>query len=314
MKTIEQFKAEQAKALAKLEFEHKVGISMPLAPDRVMDCGKRAPWVTYKRASLREAAAIFDAFPHKAIVNMEHTKGTFTSISPPGEYGSGEVQGDYCGYIQVQQYGTSPCVSFEFYARVDGVLVKVIVDIENVDTSGPMSKWRSTKKEEREWRTNKTKKVWYECNDTLVQLSDKRIAFSMGKDIADSYDHYYLFRADDGSDCTEFQSMREKLERISDMFKEPALPVVEPEPVKVTRTGRVATTKMLEFINYLDPRHREVKTPTVAKLTTHALGIHKVEYIVIGTAYGALHTIHGDIRTWKSYSGARRAALKYVGL
>jgi hypothetical protein len=38
----------------------------------------------------------------------------------------------------------------------------------------------------------------------------------------------------------------------------------------------------------------------------------KQEYVVVGTAYGYLRNIHGDIRTWKTYSGAAKAAKKYV--
>lgn len=36
-----------------------------------------------------------------------------------------------------------------------------------------------------------------------------------------------------------------------------------------------------------------------------------IKYIVVGTAYGYLHTTAGDIRTWASYSGAYKAAKKY---
>lgn len=38
----------------------------------------------------------------------------------------------------------------------------------------------------------------------------------------------------------------------------------------------------------------------------------RILYCVIGTTYGYLHTSAGDIRTWKSASGARKAAKKYT--
>lgn len=38
----------------------------------------------------------------------------------------------------------------------------------------------------------------------------------------------------------------------------------------------------------------------------------RVRYIVIGTAYGYLHTTAGDMRTWNSRSGAAKAAARYA--
>jgi hypothetical protein len=60
---------------------------------------------------------------------------------------------------------------------------------------------------------------------------------------------------------------------------------------------------MIIFENGIDIRAREVATPTVAKLGER--------FIVIGTDYGHIHTSGGDIRTWASYSGARRFAKQY---
>jgi hypothetical protein len=68
---------------------------------------------------------------------------------------------------------------------------------------------------------------------------------------------------------------------------------------------------MIVFENGIDSRCREPKSPTVAKFRVKA---DEYEYIVIGTQYGYLRTTGGDVRTWKSYSGARRAAKRYVPL
>jgi hypothetical protein len=35
------------------------------------------------------------------------------------------------------------------------------------------------------------------------------------------------------------------------------------------------------------------------------------QYAIIGTMYGYLHTTGGDVRTWRSYSGAWRGAMRY---
>lgn len=67
---------------------------------------------------------------------------------------------------------------------------------------------------------------------------------------------------------------------------------------------------MLVFEDGLDIRARQQSKPTVAKLRVG----NDYRFIVIGTAYGHLHTTAGDVRTWKSYSGARRVAAAYAPL
>lgn len=66
--------------------------------------------------------------------------------------------------------------------------------------------------------------------------------------------------------------------------------------------------KLPEFKNGIDIRCRNFEKPTVARLW---LG-HELRYIVIGTAYGFLHTCMGSVKTWRLYSGARRAAKNYI--
>ena len=68
---------------------------------------------------------------------------------------------------------------------------------------------------------------------------------------------------------------------------------------------------LITFTQGIDHRCRELKTPTVARLLV-AGAQHR--YIVIGTEYGYLHTTGGDVRTWRSYSGAYKAAKRYVGV
>lgn len=65
---------------------------------------------------------------------------------------------------------------------------------------------------------------------------------------------------------------------------------------------------MIVFKNGLDYRTHEVTTPTVAR---YEITSDITKFIVIGAKYGALHKLSGGLKTWKSYSGARRAANKY---
>ena len=66
---------------------------------------------------------------------------------------------------------------------------------------------------------------------------------------------------------------------------------------------------MITFNGAIDIRARQEK-PQVAKFVVG----NNVRYIVIGTDYGYLRTTGGDIRTWKSYSGAWKAVQRYLPL
>lgn len=65
---------------------------------------------------------------------------------------------------------------------------------------------------------------------------------------------------------------------------------------------------MMTFENGIDIRARQV-APQVARLN---LGNGKHEFVCVGTDYGHIHTTGGDVRTWKSSSGARRFLRSYL--
>ena len=73
---------------------------------------------------------------------------------------------------------------------------------------------------------------------------------------------------------------------------------------------------MITFENGLDIRCRQVENPQVARIQITLAANRNVgevyRYCVIGTPYGFWHTSGGDVRTWQTYSGARRALLRYV--
>lgn len=68
---------------------------------------------------------------------------------------------------------------------------------------------------------------------------------------------------------------------------------------------------MITFENGMDARCREVSTPTVARFRMRDA---EYQFVIIGTQYGYWHTSGGDVRTWKTASGARRALRRYVPL
>ena len=77
---------------------------------------------------------------------------------------------------------------------------------------------------------------------------------------------------------------------------------------------------MFTFINHLDSRARNA-APQVARIeltirtyaTDSQAGAETTltKYICIGTDYGYIHTSGGDVRTWDSYSGARKFLVRH---
>lgn len=83
---------------------------------------------------------------------------------------------------------------------------------------------------------------------------------------------------------------------------------------------------MITFENGIDVRCREVAKPMVAKFRVDNpnCAFRQIQlrdgaqpeyrYVVIGTQYGYIHTSGGDVRTWKSYSGAYKFMKSYIPL
>lgn len=65
---------------------------------------------------------------------------------------------------------------------------------------------------------------------------------------------------------------------------------------------------MITFESGIDIRCRQMPAPTVARF---AMGDGSYRFVVVGTQYGYLHTTNGGVRTWQTYSGARRAIRNY---
>jgi hypothetical protein len=65
----------------------------------------------------------------------------------------------------------------------------------------------------------------------------------------------------------------------------------------------------MKAIDWIDLTPRAYDRPTVVRVRFSPTD---VRYVVCGTQYGYLHTTSGEMRTWRSYSGARRVARAYV--
>lgn len=65
---------------------------------------------------------------------------------------------------------------------------------------------------------------------------------------------------------------------------------------------------MITFINGFDIRTRQVK-PQIARFYVTPTDLR---YCIIGTEYGHIHTSSGDVRVWRSKSGAYRFLRQYL--
>lgn len=75
----------------------------------------------------------------------------------------------------------------------------------------------------------------------------------------------------------------------------------------ILRKGQPRVAKMVLCSNWIHGGFI-----TYAKLCKCREEFNYNRYAVIGTNYGFLHTTSGDIATWKTASGARHAAKRYM--
>jgi hypothetical protein len=63
-------------------------------------------------------------------------------------------------------------------------------------------------------------------------------------------------------------------------------------------------------INWRDVNPRAFSTPRVSLVDFgHADG--RPRFCIVGTDYGFMHNTGGDVRTWRSYSGAQKVCRAY---
>jgi hypothetical protein len=217
MKTVEQLKAEQAKELEKLQFEHAFAATLPLPPDHVMQCSRLAPWASYKVQTLSEAIKVFETFAEQGMVrNMEHAEGTFTHVCPPSERGDRskvEHKGDYCVSLRVSQgQGYGPTVELSFYAETSAGLCRVHAKLDR-----DLPRLGAHVEERRDGRGRLTSRTFHR-NDILNGYSNTYISYAFGGDcgpIKTGADIRYLWIADDGADCTVFDHALEQLRNLA---------------------------------------------------------------------------------------------------
>jgi len=75
---------------------------------------------------------------------------------------------------------------------------------------------------------------------------------------------------------------------------------------------------VLELPTWFDIHPREYKKPTIIRFRAPASQFSRgpksqILFAIVGTDYGYLRTTGGDLRTWKSYSGAYRILKQYTG-
>lgn len=136
MKTLDELKAEQAAALAKLELEHAIASLCPVPPHSVMKTATGdTAWISYKAPSLWAALDILAQFKPIAIHKF---KGTYTRLEPAAinarrTRDKGEDKGGpYVAIIETNggdRFG--PYASFDFFAFVGADICKIKVSIES---------------------------------------------------------------------------------------------------------------------------------------------------------------------------------------
>lgn len=134
MKTVEELKAEQAAALAKLEKEHALAQLAPVPPLSVqITSASLGHWLTYEAPDLFAAVEIMRNF---APLPFEQFKSTFTRFVPEalnvGRYAGERVNGPFVAKIDVTQgEGFGPTVTFKFFAKLGADIAEIHVRLRH---------------------------------------------------------------------------------------------------------------------------------------------------------------------------------------
>jgi uncharacterized protein YndB with AHSA1/START domain len=200
MQTIEQMKADQAKALAKLEREIAIANACPLPPKRVQDTALGAPWITYECTSLADALHIMSAFQ---IIPAWQYKGTFTRFQPESlaNEKSGEVtSGPFAASIhttQGREYG--PDAQLRFFATVQDKPAHIHVGLNRFREGGSYGARAIYASPNSRHETGRIER--WEPNVRLSAQSDKLTRWGTGsKDSAIFEYHFQADETDGGSE------------------------------------------------------------------------------------------------------------------
>lgn len=214
MKTVEELKAEQAAAIAKLEAEHAIASLAPVPPLRVMlvSTGEKA-WLTYECATLWQALDVMTAYEplpfneYKDSCTRFETEET-NAARPETGYNrrGGYKSGPYIAQIDVHGgEGFGPCVQLKFFARLGVDIVAVHCDLRRPGY-GPSSWWNygpsfvrndRGSKHQRGGHGDSYMRGEFHANGVLSAKADNVTTWGTG--CAESFHHEYAFSCDDES-------------------------------------------------------------------------------------------------------------------
>lgn len=199
MKSVEQLKAEQAKALANLEAQHAIANAMPVRPhyvdpSRLIGC----PSASIKVKGFKGAR---DALAEFTVVPFAEYRNGCLSLKPL-ELLPEKVREDECAnwavQISVEQMhgGYGPNLKMRFYARIPGMpapsLISVTLDVEGPDYIGAFRKVGAEYRLKRDGITVDRDSI--RPNARLNGHTDKVIRWASGG--SDSFYFSYLISAD----------------------------------------------------------------------------------------------------------------------
>lgn len=229
MKSVEELKAEQAKALATLQAEHEIAALAPIPPVRAMlvGTGERA-WLTYEPADMWEALDIMRAFDP---LPFNEYKGTFTRYEPeevherPGNKHKGEYRsGPYILRIETDGgEGFGPNAELRFFARLGSDIVSIHCSLRRPGY-GP-SHWPSyaasfqanERGRSRQLHGNRYIAGDFRASSKLSAMTDKVTAWGSGSGA--SWRYSYFIAAD--TESGEWRDAGLRLENIAEALHGP---------------------------------------------------------------------------------------------
>lgn len=164
-------------------FCQKLAAMLPIEPWNITIAGVR-PMVSYKDLDVEK---LFEVFLEK-IVPFDYVKDTFTHLEPDSSkrYPKGRFFGEYLWKLRGISRGSTFRFSVHFFAQLDRFTLDVSLELKNESFVGKLF---PILREERDPRTRRVIKSWYEDSDFLNGYGPQKINYSA----APEFERAYLF-------------------------------------------------------------------------------------------------------------------------
>lgn len=221
MQTIEKLKADQVKAIAKLETELSIAEECPIPPNSVMQVGTgEKAWINYKVKGIKGALAVFAAFDN--VEPFSTAKDGCLHIKPESimkESLREKADGFYALNLNMSEGDEfGPSAKLTFWTMLPVGVVRINCDIEGPGYIGTYS-GLGMRKEAIKDRRGRITSYRYTPNLNAHSMADKTIRFIGGGD-APRFEYLFCSDTYENASPADMQHAVSQLETLVEQLRE----------------------------------------------------------------------------------------------